>query len=111
MLGERGMLVADTLTADLTFYENGVVASEWTETQALRGVSEGDMTRYALARREPLLAELEAFCDLLAGDDDPRHRDPPGGPRDGRLRRGGPGERRRGADRRDRRGARRATAG
>ena len=36
--------------------------------QALRGVSEGDATRYALARREPLLVELEAFCDLLAGD-------------------------------------------
>jgi predicted dehydrogenase len=25
------------------------------------------MTRYALARREPLLVELEAFCDLLEG--------------------------------------------
>ena len=55
VLGERGMLVADTLTADLTFYENGDVTSEWASTQALRGVSEGDTTRYALARREPLL--------------------------------------------------------
>jgi predicted dehydrogenase len=26
------------------------------------------MTRYALARREPLLVELETFCDLVAGD-------------------------------------------
>jgi len=68
MLGERGMLLADTLTADLTFYENGTVSSEWDRTQALRGVSEGNATRYALARREPLLAELEAFCDLLEGD-------------------------------------------
>ncbi|MGZ8632687.1 MAG: Gfo/Idh/MocA family protein, partial [Solirubrobacteraceae bacterium] len=68
VLGERGMLVADTLTADLTFYANGDVASEWADTQSLRGVSEGDMTRYALARREPLLIELETFCDLLAGD-------------------------------------------
>ena len=67
VLGERGMLVADTLTADLTYYANGDVASEWGATQALRGVSEGDMTRYALARREPLLAELEAFADLVAG--------------------------------------------
>jgi len=67
VLGERGMLVADTLTADLTFYANGDVASEWGATQALRGVSEGDMTRYALARREPLLAEIEAFADLIAG--------------------------------------------
>jgi len=69
ILGERGMLLADTLTADLTFYENGTVTSEWDRTQALRGVSEGDSTRYALSRREPLLAELEAFCDLLEGDD------------------------------------------
>jgi UDP-N-acetylglucosamine 3-dehydrogenase len=68
ILGERGMLVADTLTADLTFYANGDTASQWPETQALRGVSEGDVTRYALARREPLLVELETFCDLIAGD-------------------------------------------
>jgi len=70
LLGELGMLVADTLTADLTFYKNGDVAPEWAETQALRGVSEGDATRYALARREPLLVELETFCDLLCGDPD-----------------------------------------
>jgi UDP-N-acetylglucosamine 3-dehydrogenase len=70
VLGERGMLVADTLTADLTFYANGTVTSDWAETQARRGVSEGDMTRYALARREPLLVELETFCDLVAGDPD-----------------------------------------
>lgn len=70
VLGERGMLVADTLTADLTFYANGDVASEWAATQSLRGVSEGDMTRYALARREPLLVELEAFVDHLGGADD-----------------------------------------
>jgi predicted dehydrogenase len=67
VLGERGMLVADTLTADLAFYENGEVAVEWAASQQFKGVSEGDMTRYALTRREPLLAELEAFCDLVAG--------------------------------------------
>jgi len=70
ILGERGMLVADTLTADLTFYENGHTRSEWAATQSLRGVSEGDMTRYALPRREPLLVELETFCALLRGQDD-----------------------------------------
>lgn len=67
VLGERGMLVADTLTADLAFYANGRVTSEWDATQSLRGVSEGDMTRYALSRREPLLVEIDAFCDLLDG--------------------------------------------
>ena len=62
------MLLADTLTADLAFYANGDVTSEWAATQSLRGVSEGDMTRYALPRREPLLVELEAFVDRLEGD-------------------------------------------
>ena len=69
ILGERGMLVADTLTADLTFYANGQVTSDWAASQQLRGGSEGDMTRYALERREPLLVELEHFCDLVAGRD------------------------------------------
>ncbi len=69
VLGDRGMLVADTLTSDLTFHENGSVTSEWDSSQALRGVAEGNSTRYALRRREPLLAELEAFCDFVRGDD------------------------------------------
>jgi predicted dehydrogenase len=72
ILGERGMLVADTLTADLTFYENGQVTTQgWPAMQAMRGVAEGDMTRYALQRREPLQVELEGFCALLRGEDDP----------------------------------------
>jgi predicted dehydrogenase len=69
ILGDRGMLVADTLTSDLVFHENGRVTSEWDSTQALRGVAEGDSTRYALHRREPLLVELEAFCDLVLGNE------------------------------------------
>lgn len=69
ILGDRGMLVADTLTSDLTFHENGSVTSEWDSTQALRGVAEGNSTRYALHRREPLLVELEAFCDFVLGDE------------------------------------------
>jgi predicted dehydrogenase len=72
ILGERGMLVADTLTADLTFYENGQVTTQgWPAMQAMRGVAEGDMTRYALQRREPLEVELEGFCALLRGEDAP----------------------------------------
>ncbi len=69
VLGERGMLVAETVNADLTFYENGQIASSWDSAQALRGVSEGNATRYALARHEPLRTELEAFRDLVAGND------------------------------------------
>ena len=69
ILGERGMLVADTLTTDLTYYANGHVQSEWGPAQASRGVTEGDVTRYAIPRREPLLVETETFLDLLGGDD------------------------------------------
>lgn len=67
--GEKGALVADTLTADLTFYENGVVRTAWPGVAAFRGVSEGDVTRFALAKKEPLLSEHEAFRDaVLTGD-------------------------------------------
>ncbi|WP_354699616.1 Inositol 2-dehydrogenase/D-chiro-inositol 3-dehydrogenase [Paraconexibacter sp. AEG42_29] len=69
VLGEGGMFVADTLNADLTFYANAATPIEWDTAQQARGVSEGDMTRFALSRREPLLVEHEAFCDLLLGVD------------------------------------------
>ena len=67
VLGERGMLEADTLTGDLYFYENAEVRIVWTATQQFRGVSEGNVTRYALAREEPLRLEHEAFVDLIEG--------------------------------------------
>ena len=71
VLGERGMLEADTLTGDLYFYENAEVRIVWPATQQFRGVSEGNVTRYALARDEPLRLEHEAFFDLIAGRRDP----------------------------------------
>jgi predicted dehydrogenase len=65
--GERGCFIADTLRADLTFYANGVVDTEWELVQAFRGVSEGDMTRFALSKREPLVVEHERFRDAVQG--------------------------------------------
>jgi predicted dehydrogenase len=65
--GDRGCYVADTLTADLTFYANGSVRTEWEAVAAFRGVSEGDMVRYALPKKEPLVAEHEAFRELVLG--------------------------------------------
>ena len=66
--GENGVLVADTLTADLTYYENGRIQVAW-DPGEFRGVSEGDVTRFALDRKEPLLTEHEAFRDsVLAGE-------------------------------------------
>jgi predicted dehydrogenase len=67
VLGERGMLEADTLSADLYFYENAEVGISWSATQQFRGVSEGNVTRYALRREEPLRVEHEAFLDTLHG--------------------------------------------
>jgi UDP-N-acetylglucosamine 3-dehydrogenase len=65
--GELGCFVADTLTADLTFYANGAWDTEWEALRAFRGVSEGDMIRYAIPKREPLLVEHERFRDAVRG--------------------------------------------
>mgnify|MGYP003143332398 CR=1 FL=1 len=65
--GERGAFVADTSTGDLTFYANGTIPLEWESVSSFRGVSEGDVTRYAFAKREPLRVELEAFRDAVLG--------------------------------------------
>ena len=65
--GEKGAFVADTLTADLTFYANGVVNTEWDSVANFRGVSEGDVTRFAIQKREPLRVEHEKFRDAVLG--------------------------------------------
>ena len=65
--GERGMFVADTLTADLTFYANGTVETTWDDIANFRGVSEGDMTRFAIPKPEPLRTEHENFRDAVLG--------------------------------------------
>ncbi|PYD00205.1 gfo/Idh/MocA family oxidoreductase [Microbacterium esteraromaticum] len=65
--GEKGAFVADTSTGDLTFYANGTIPLEWESVSSFRGVSEGDVTRYAFAKREPLRVEHEAFRDAVLG--------------------------------------------
>ena len=66
--GEKGTFVADTLTADLTFYENGIVPTVGPLAR-FRGVSEGDMIRYAFPKPEPLQVEHEQFRDAILGKD------------------------------------------
>ena len=68
--GEKGCFVADTLTADLTFFANGSTRTEWDAISVFRGVSEGDMTRYAIPKREPLVLEHETFRDAVEGKTD-----------------------------------------
>lgn len=68
VLGERGALVADMISSDLTYFTNAEVASRWDAMAQLRGVSEGDIVRYALVKREPLRVELEHFRDAVLGE-------------------------------------------
>lgn len=65
--GERGALVADTLSADLTFHANGSVQTSWDDIARFRGVSEGDVVRFAIPKPEPLRVEHEAFRDAILG--------------------------------------------
>ena len=65
--GEKGAFIADTLHGDLTFHENGVVATEWEHVRSFRGVTEGDSTRYAIAKPEPLRVQHENFRDAVLG--------------------------------------------
>lgn len=67
VLGERGALVADTINADLTYFANADIPSGWDAMAQIRGVSEGDMVRYAFPKREPLVVELENFRDAVLG--------------------------------------------
>ncbi len=67
LTGDKGAFVADTLTADLTFYANGTVTSSWGEIAQFRGVSEGDVIRYAISKHEPLRMEHENYRDAVLG--------------------------------------------
>jgi len=74
--GEKGCFVADTLTADLTFYANASAPTipTWEAMQAFRGVSECYMVRFAIPKPEPLRTELEAFRDAVLDVDGGRER-------------------------------------
>lgn len=66
--GELGTFVASTLTGDLTFHANGTVESQWDDVAHFRGMTEGDVIRFAFPKPEPLRTEHEAFRDAVLGD-------------------------------------------
>jgi len=71
--GQKGMFLVNYLTQDLFFYENTryesvPAAGDWENLGILKGVAEGNMTRLAIARKEPLRAELEAFVQAVQGN-------------------------------------------
>lgn len=62
VLCEKGMFVVDYAAQSLAFYENyAAIAREG----AIASVTEGPMTRYPIANREPLRAELEGVRDAI----------------------------------------------
>ncbi|ANH38200.1 Inositol 2-dehydrogenase [Nocardioides dokdonensis FR1436] len=65
--GEKGAFVVDTLTGDLVFHENGVIDTEWGQVRNFRGVTEGNSTRYAIPKPEPLRVQHENFRDAVLG--------------------------------------------
>lgn len=68
---EGGLFVLDYLTQDLTFYQRPRSDIEWDTLRMMRGTGEGDMIRYGIARREPLMIQWDRFLAALAGEGSP----------------------------------------
>jgi UDP-N-acetylglucosamine 3-dehydrogenase len=66
--GERGMFVVDYLNQHLTLFENAQTSGAWETIAIFDGVTEGNVTRFALPRVEPLRAQLEAFVRAVRGE-------------------------------------------
>lgn len=69
VLGEKGAFVADTATGDLTYFANASVDTTWETIASFRGPSEGDVTRYAFAKPEPLAVEHRNLLAALRGEE------------------------------------------
>ena len=66
--GSRGTFVADYLTQDLQFFENGAVESSWTDLKDLQRIAVGESVRYEFEKVEPLRAEISSFIESIAND-------------------------------------------
>lgn len=69
--GEGGTFVLNYLTQELYHYGHPTEPTDWDTLANMRGAGEGDMIRYALARREPLVVQWEAFIAAVAGEGRP----------------------------------------
>lgn len=67
--GERGMFVVDYLNQHLTLYENAQASEAWQSLDLFDGVTEGNVTRFAIARFEPLRAQLDSFLQAVRGEE------------------------------------------
>ena len=65
--GENGTYVADTLHADLTYYENGTADVTQSEIAFFRGMTQGNIRVFAFEKPEPLYVEHCNFRDAILG--------------------------------------------
>ncbi len=72
ILGEKGMFLVKYLTQELYFYEN-IKANDgnYSYSDILMGVAEGDITNIRIQKKEPLKAELESWVDCVRTDKKP----------------------------------------
>jgi len=68
IIGEGGMLRASYLTQEVWFTESAGMFTAWDELARVRGDAEGSVLRFALPKREPLRAELEAWAECVLED-------------------------------------------
>lgn len=68
---ERGTYIVDTLNADLFWQAEATEKPQWDLVSLGRGIAEGEVTRLAIRKREPLVSELEALCAAVRGTASP----------------------------------------
>lgn len=69
VIGDAGMYRLDFINQDVFFYENST-NPYWNGRNGRSGISEGNMIRYQIERREPLRIELEMFASVIRGERD-----------------------------------------
>jgi UDP-N-acetylglucosamine 3-dehydrogenase len=69
--GERGMYHVEYISQELTFYENRETNRDYSYQDMLMGVTEGDITKIRIGKKEPLKSEIEAFLTSVKKDTKP----------------------------------------
>jgi len=67
--GRKGMFKINYLTQDIYFYENKSQTSEY--DYGFLSVTEGNMTKIQIDRKEPLKQEIESFIECIEKDKEP----------------------------------------
>ena len=70
VIAERGMLVLDYISQELFLYQEAGQPSNWADPAALNVTPEA-VNRLPVRKQEPLMAELEAFVNAVARDEEP----------------------------------------